>query len=97
MAIRHIESEVGGKSSFADPNREIGFGFVSCSCRACVRACEAVWARGHVILNAGALASKISDSGVHFSFFIFAAIRKGFKDFAQALLVYARVLRLCFA
>ena len=25
-----------------DPNREIGFGFVSCSCRACVRACEAV-------------------------------------------------------
>ena len=25
----------------ADPNREIGFGFVSCSCRACVRAGEA--------------------------------------------------------
>ena len=26
------------------PNREIGFGFVSCSCRVCVRACEAAWA-----------------------------------------------------
>ena len=25
----------------ADPNREIGFGFVSCSCRVCVRAGEA--------------------------------------------------------
>ena len=25
----------------ADPNREIGFGFVSCLCRACVRAGEA--------------------------------------------------------
>jgi len=34
-------SEVGGKEASADPNREIGFGFVSCSCRACVRAGEA--------------------------------------------------------
>ena len=34
-------SEVGGKEALADPNREIGFGFVSCSCRACVRAGEA--------------------------------------------------------
>ena len=31
----------GGKKASADPNREIGFGFVSCSCRACVRAGEA--------------------------------------------------------
>ena len=30
---------------WGEPNREIGFGFVSCSCRACVRACEAVWVR----------------------------------------------------
>ena len=30
-----------GSVTSADPNREIGFGFVSCSCRACVRACEA--------------------------------------------------------
>jgi len=28
-------------SALADPNREIGFGFVSCSCRACERAGEA--------------------------------------------------------
>ena len=34
-------SEVEGKEALADPNREIGFGFVSCSCRACVRAGEA--------------------------------------------------------
>ena len=32
-------SEVEGNNQLADPNREIGFGFVSCSCRACVRAC----------------------------------------------------------
>ena len=31
--------EIGGKEAPATPNREIGFGFVSCSCRACVRAC----------------------------------------------------------
>ena len=34
-------SEVGGKEALAGPNREIGFGSVSCSCRACVRAGEA--------------------------------------------------------
>ena len=34
-------SEVGGKEASADAKREIGFGFVSCSCRACVRAGEA--------------------------------------------------------
>ena len=28
------------------PNREIGFGFVSCSCRACVRACVRAKLRG---------------------------------------------------
>ena len=40
-----IISEIGGKETSAEPNREIGFGFVSCSCRACVRACEAVRVR----------------------------------------------------
>ncbi len=34
-------SEVGGNSSPGLPNREICFCFVSCSCRACVRAGEA--------------------------------------------------------
>ena len=34
-------SEVVGKEATADPNREIGFGFVLCSCRACERAGEA--------------------------------------------------------
>ena len=36
-----VQSEVGGKSPSGVPNREIGFGFVSCSCRACERAGEA--------------------------------------------------------
>ena len=40
VAIRHVEYwRLGGLFGAADPNREIGFGFVSCSCRACVRAC----------------------------------------------------------
>ena len=30
-----------GRNNAVDPNREIGFGFVSCSCRACERAGEA--------------------------------------------------------
>ena len=43
MYVYHI-SEIGGNEALAEPNREIGFGFVSCSCRACVRAklCERV-------------------------------------------------------
>ena len=36
-----IWSEAEGKEALADLNREIGFGFVSCSCRACERAGEA--------------------------------------------------------
>ena len=48
-------SEIGGKEALADPNRGIGFGFVSCSCRACVRAGEAKLRGrvGDVLLNAG--------------------------------------------
>ena len=67
----------------ADPNREIGFGFVSCSCRACERAGEAKlrgrvrgvppqrWASGLQILRrlAGTFRVKV------------AAIRVGFKLF----------------
>ena len=36
-----IYRRLGGLIGSADPNREIGFGFVSCSCRACERAGEA--------------------------------------------------------
>ena len=62
-------SEIGGKEASADPNREIGFGFVSCSCRACVRACEAVCVRGReVLLNAGGPNGNKSDSGGDFGF-----------------------------
>ena len=43
--LRYKQIGDWGKEALADPNREIGFGFVSCSCRACVRACEAVWVR----------------------------------------------------
>ena len=47
------------------PNREIGFGFVSCSCRACVRACvrSCVGVRGHVLLIAGGPNARMSWSG----------------------------------
>ena len=37
----YLYRRLGGIIGSADPNREIGFGFVSCSCRACVRAGEA--------------------------------------------------------
>ena len=66
-------------------NREIGFGFVSCSCRACVRACvrSCVSVRGTMILYAGGNISRVVlllllrpglQSGV------FATIHKGFKE-----------------
>ena len=53
-----------GKEATADPNREIGFGFVSCSCRACVRAGEAKLRErvGDVILNAGGSNGNIDSS-----------------------------------
>ena len=40
LIARHI---IGGWG--CETNREIDFGFVSCSCRACVHACEAVRVR----------------------------------------------------
>ena len=87
------------------PNREIGFGFVSCSCRACVRACvracEAVWACEGMCFSslvarmpgcpgpARLLRGLLSGS--------FLALRKGFKDCAGILVVCARVLRIVIA
>ncbi len=65
-------------------NREIGFGFVSCSCRACVRACvrSCVSVRGTILLYAGGCDGEMSfggDSGTDFTF--------------AYLLLYTRVLR----
>ena len=64
--MAHLGSEVEGKRALADPNREIGFGFVSCSCRACERARRScVGVRGDVLLVAGGSAGNISsDSGL---------------------------------
>ena len=65
-------------------NREIGFGFVSCSCRACERArrsCVGVW--GECLLNAG-----VSDGEMY------CCGGSSGTDFAFAyLLLYTRVLR----
>ena len=58
-------SEIGGKEASADPNRETGFGFVSCSCRACVRAKLRGCVR-EVLLNAGVSNGKKFDSGASF-------------------------------
>ena len=74
--------EIGGKEAPATPNREIGFSFVSCSCRACVRACEAVWVREAGVPNAGRSDGEIScdsSSGAGFGFSFCGAICVGFK------------------
>ena len=55
--------EIGGKEAPATPNREIGFSFVSCSCRACVRACEAVRVREAGVPYAGDSDAEIDSSG----------------------------------
>ena len=69
---------MGGKEASAEPNREIGCGFVSCSCCACVRA--KLRERGReVLLNAGGSNGKTSDSGAECSFCVFDIIRLGFK------------------
>ena len=76
---------LGGRINAVDPNREIGFGFVSCSCRACVRAklCE----RGReVLLNAGGSNGKKCYSGVGWGFWFLGATTVGFKDLFQILL-----------
>ena len=64
-------------------NREIGFGFVSCSCRACMRACEAASAcEGRVASTLEArlarFAARLLRPG--FRLGVFAAIHKGFKE-----------------
>ena len=76
-------SEVGGKGASAEPNREIGFGFVSCSCRACVRASEAKLrehARGDISSVAGGLIWKMYFAGGDLLPHRCDAIRKGFKQ-----------------
>ncbi len=80
-------------------NREIGFGFVSCSCRACVRAGEeklrgrvrrvssqrwCLW-RWDVLL--------LLRLRHRFSLCVFATIHKGSKENHAHLLLYTRVLR----
>ena len=80
------------------PNREIGFGFVSCSCRACVRACEAVWACEAMCFSSlvARLATFPSPARLRPGLLsgLFVAMRKGFKDCAEILLLCARVLRI---
>ena len=85
------------KERLRELHREICFCVVSCSRRACVRAGEAKLRermRGTCQLNAGEEnAQMFSGSGGRFSFFIFAAIRKGFKRNYHKLLLYARASR----
>ena len=62
----YIYWRLGGLFGAADPNREIGFSFVSCSCRACVRACVRAKLCGcvrDVLLNAGGSNGKKCSSG----------------------------------
>ena len=86
--ILYLLSEIGGKKASAIPNREIGFGFVSCSCRACVRAklCERV---REVLLNAGASDGKKYDSGGDFNFSYLDDSYMGFKVFFLGSMLYA--------
>ena len=102
-------SEIRGNLASAKPNREIGFGFVSCSCRACVRACVRAKLCGcvrEVLLNAGGSNGKNSGSGRDLSFEMLsllswvlriflhvAAIVVGFKEIFEMLLPLSWVLR----
>ena len=62
--------------------------------RACVRACEAVWAcEGMCLSTLGARLATCLPSGLDFAAAAFIAIRKGFKENALNLLLYVRVLR----
>ena len=79
-----IYRRLGGIIGSADPNWEIGFGFVSCSCRACVRAGEAKLRermRGTCLLNAGEENTKMfsgGSGGVGFRLFMFPGKNLGF-------------------
>ena len=76
----YVYRRLGGIIDAVDPNREIGFGFVWCSCRACVRAklCGCV---REVLLNAGGSNGKKFDSGAGFGTALLGAMRVGFKVF----------------
>ena len=82
---------LGGIINAVDPNREIGFGFVSCSCRACVRACEAVWVRERGAPQRWGPERQQTRLrawfGLWFSLFVFVAIYMGFKFFSHGLLL----------
>ena len=72
-----------------DPNREIGFGFVSCSCRACERAGEAKLCgrvREQCFPTLG-LRMATFPPGRGFFFCVFVAIYMGFKAFSHGLLL----------
>ena len=76
--VQYVQLEIGGKEAPATPNREIGFSFVSCSCRACVRACEAVRVREAGVPNAGGSDGEIFDSGAGWAVSFFNTICVGF-------------------
>ena len=74
-----------------DPNREIGFGFVSCSCRACERAGEAKLCGcvRELLLNAGGSDGNKGYSGRGLGLLLFVAIYMGFKRFSHGLLLFS--------
>jgi len=77
-----------GKESVRIPSREIGFGFVSCSCRASERArrsCARVRGRDDPP-NAGEHPVEISCAVAWFHLFIFAAIRMVLTKKARGML-----------
>ena len=77
---------LGGRINAVDPNREIGFGFVSCSCRACVRACEAVRVREGSV--ASTLEARLARSP--------PAAAPAWVSAFPFVLLYARVLSIIF-
>ena len=89
----NLNRRLGGIIGSADPNREIGFGFVSCSCRACERArrsCVGVWGDAS---QRWWLEWQDVRLRRWLRFSPFAAIRKGFKAKSSDLTTLARVLR----
>ena len=71
-----------GKEALADPNREIGFGFVSCSCRACVRAKLRERVRDVLPQRWRLGWQEVLRLRRGFGFSVFAAISIGFKAFS---------------
>ena len=96
MNINVSYRRLGGIIGSADPNREIGFGFVSCLCRVCERARRScVGVRGDASQRWW-----LERADVRLRRWLglspFAAIRKGFKAKSLDLMTVARVLRKLF-